>query len=99
MDVMELFRTTLWEIPLIGSINRMQWHPEEDFVVTVQKVWLSETGRKKAIALFEERLEDQYKHPHTGQSMTYSRMVELELRLLEKEWAGCEGLFAQLRLR
>ncbi len=99
LDVMELFRTSLWEMPLIGSVNRLQWDAEADFAVTVQKVWLSDAGRKKAIGLFEERLEDSYKHPHTGQSMSYARMVELELRLLEKEWTGCEGLFAQLRLR
>ena len=36
---------------------------------------------------------------HTGQSLTYARLVELEVRLLEKEWTGCPGLFAQMRLR
>lgn len=99
LDAMELFRTSLWEIPLIGSVNRLQWDPEADFTATIQKIWLSDSGRKKAIGLFEERLGASYKHPHTGQSMSYARMVELELRLLEKEWTGCEGLFAQLRLR
>ena len=38
--------------------------------------------------LYCERLNDTYVHPHTGQSLAYSRMVELELRLLEKEWTG-----------
>jgi CRISP-associated protein Cas1 len=99
MDVMELFRTNIWEIPLVGSVNRMQWNVETDFTVTANKVWLSDTGRRKAISLFEERLNDTYVHPHTGQSLAYSRMVELELRLLEKEWTGHPGLFAQLRLR
>ncbi|MEI7462434.1 MAG: type I-MYXAN CRISPR-associated endonuclease Cas1, partial [Pirellula sp.] len=99
MDVMELFRTNICEIPIIGSVNRMQWNIDQDFVITHQKVWLSDSGRRKAIALFEERLNDTYVHPHTGQSLAYSRMVELELRLLEKEWTGCTGLFAQLRLR
>jgi len=99
MDVMELFRTNICEIPIIGSVNRMQWNIDQDFVITPQKVWLSDSGRRKAIALFEERLNDTYVHPHTGQSLAYSRMVELELRLLEKEWTGCTGLFAQLRLR
>jgi CRISPR-associated protein Cas1 len=99
MDVMELFRTNIWEIPLIGSVNRLQWNVDGDFVVTLNKVWLSDSGRRKAIALFEERLSDTYMHPHTGQSMAYSRMVELELRLLEKEWTGAPGMFAQLRLR
>jgi CRISPR-associated protein Cas1 len=99
MDVMELFRTNIWEVPLIGSVNRLQWNTDSDFVVTHNKVWLSDAGRRKAIALFEERLSDSYVHPHTGQSMAYSRIVELELRLLEKEWTGAPGIFAKLRLR
>ena len=99
MDVMELFRTNIWEIPLIGSINRMQWDVQQDFSITANKVWLTDTGRRKAIAIFEERLNETYVHPHTGQSLAYARMVELELRLLEKEWTGHPGLFAKLRLR
>jgi CRISPR-associated protein Cas1 len=31
--------------------------------------------------------------------MTYARILELEARLLEKEWMNEGGLFAQLRLR
>ena len=99
LDVMEIFRTPLWEMPLIGSVNRGQWDITEDFQIFPGHVWLSEAGRKKAIQLFEQRLTESYKHPHTGQSMAYSRIVELEARLLEKEWTGCVGLFAQMRLR
>ncbi|MEQ8785542.1 MAG: type I-MYXAN CRISPR-associated endonuclease Cas1 [Pirellulaceae bacterium] len=99
LDVMELYRTPLWEMPLIGSINRGQWQPDEDFSVTRQQVWLSESGRKKALQLFEQRLQESYRHPYTGQSLTYARLVELEVRLLEKEWTGCPGVFAQMRLR
>jgi CRISPR-associated protein Cas1 len=99
LDMMELFRTSLWEIPLIGSVNRQQWQVAGDFAVSPGQVWLSESGRKKAIGLFEQRLGESYKHPHTGQSLSYARMIELEMRLLEKEWSGCPGLFAQLRMR
>jgi CRISPR-associated protein Cas1 len=99
LDLMELFRTSLWEIPLIGSINRNQWNIREDFEVAPNHVWLTESGRKKALQLFEERLLESHKHPYTGQSLAYSRMVELEVRLLEKEWSGCPNLFAKLRLR
>jgi len=28
LDLMELFRTVLWDIPLIGSVNRKQWREE-----------------------------------------------------------------------
>ncbi|MDA1054848.1 MAG: type I-MYXAN CRISPR-associated endonuclease Cas1 [Planctomycetota bacterium] len=99
LDVMELFRTPLWDMPLIGSLNRSQWTVESDFEITKDHVWLSAEGRKKAIQLFEQRLQESYKHPHTGQSLEYARIVELEVRLLEKEWTGCPGLFAQLRMR
>jgi CRISPR-associated protein Cas1 len=99
LDVMELFRTPLWDMPLIGSVNRGQWDVNDDFEIFPGHVWLSDAGRRKAIQLFEQRLTESYKHPHTGQSLAYARIVELEARLLEKEWSGCEGLFAQMRLR
>ncbi len=99
LDVMEIFRTLLWEMPLIGSLNRGQWNDYGDFEIRPGHVWLSDDGRKKAIGLFESRLAESYVHPYTGQSLEYGRMVELEIRLLEKEWTGCPGLFGQLKIR
>ena len=99
LDLMELFRVTVWDMPLIGSLNRGQWDPAADFTATRAKVWLSETGRKKAIGLFENRLQDTWKHPVLNYSLSYARNIELEARLLEKEWTGEPGLFARARLR
>ena len=31
---MELFRVPLWDMVLVGSLNRGQWDPDGDFVVT-----------------------------------------------------------------
>ncbi len=99
LDLLELFRVTLWDMTLIGSLNRGQWDVETDFAVTRAKVWLSETGRKKAIGLFEARLEESWKHPVLNYSLSYARTIELEARLLEKEWTGEPNLFARSRLR
>ncbi|RUL82175.1 type I-MYXAN CRISPR-associated endonuclease Cas4/Cas1 [Tautonia sociabilis] len=99
LDLMELFRVPLWDMPLIGSLNRGQWDPDADFVATRAKVWLSDAGRRKAIGLFEARLDEQWKHPVLGYSLSYARTLELEARLLEKEWSGEPGLFARMRLR
>lgn len=99
LDVMEIFRTLLWEMPLVGSLNRGQWSESADFEIRPGHVWLSDAGRRKAVALFENRLAESYQHPYTGQSLEYGRMVELEIRLLEKEWTGCPDLFGQLRIR
>jgi len=99
LDLMELFRVPLWDMVVIGSLNRGQWDPEADFVVTKGKVWLSDEGRRKAIGLFESRLDETWKHPVVGYSLSYARTIELEARLLEKEWTGEPGLFARMRLR
>ena len=99
LDLMELFRVPLWDMPLVASVNRLQWEAEEDFTQAGKQVWLSDTGRKKAIEVYERRKEDRWKHPVTKYSLSYARLIELEARLLEKEWAGEPGLFARMRLR
>ena len=62
-------------------------------------VWLSDAGRRRAIGLFERRLAETWRHPVVGHTLSYARTLELEARLLEKEWSGEPGLFARLRLR
>jgi len=99
MDVMELYRLTLWDMPLIGSVNRSQWDTATDFDIAGKRVWLSREGKKKAIRLFEARLDETWKHPVVGYSLSYSRLIELEIRLLEKEWSGKPGLFGRMRIR
>lgn len=99
LDLMEPFRLLLWDIPLIGALNRSQFDPAADFTVTRGAVWLADDGRRKAIGLFEARLEETWKHPVVRYSLSYGRSLELEARLLEKEWSGEPGLFARLRLR
>ncbi|MDO5579549.1 MAG: type I-MYXAN CRISPR-associated endonuclease Cas1 [Planctomycetia bacterium] len=99
LDLMELFRLIVCDIPLIGSINRLHWNIREDFDITGEKVWLSKTGKRKAVELYERRLQDKWKHSVIGYSLSYARLIELEVRLLEKEWTGEEGLFAKFRIR
>ncbi|MGH8773287.1 MAG: type I-MYXAN CRISPR-associated endonuclease Cas1, partial [Burkholderiales bacterium] len=55
LDLMELFRVPLVDLPVIASINRKQWDIESDFDVAGQQVWLSEEGRKKLIGIYERR--------------------------------------------
>lgn len=109
LDLMELFRVALVDLPVIASINRRQWDETEDFTIAGNQVWLSDAGRKKFIQIYERRKADQWKHPVIGYSLSYSRHLELEVRLLEKEWTDSlsstaanlepKGLFAGMRLR
>lgn len=98
LDMMDLFRLILWDIPLLGSVNRRQWG-KDDFEITSKQVWLNPDGRRKAIQIYESRKQEKWKHPILQYSLSYARTMELETRLLEKEWSGEPGLFAALRLR
>ena len=98
LDLMELFRTTLWDMPLVASVNRRQW-TEEHLVPSRNQVWLSDDGKRLAVSLFEQRKQESWKHPVLNYSLSYARSIELEARLLEKEWSGEDGLFARMRLR
>ncbi len=95
---MELFRAVLWDLPLLASVNRNQWK-EEHFTRTERQVWLSNDGRKLAIELYEKRKQENWKHPVLDYSLSYTRAMELEVRLLEKEWSGSPGLLANMRIR
>jgi len=99
LDLMELFRVTVVDMAIVGAINRQQFDAQADFVRAGRQVWLNDEGRRKAIEVFERRLADEWRHPVLRYSLSYRRHIELEVRLLEKEWSGEPGLFACARLR
>jgi CRISPR-associated protein Cas1 len=99
LDLMELFRVPLIDMAMIGALNRKTFDAAADFVESPGRVLLNETGRQKAIEVVERRKADEWKHSVVGYSLSYARMIELEVRLLEKEWMGEGGLFARFRLR
>jgi CRISP-associated protein Cas1 len=99
LDLMEIFRAPLVDMTVMASVNRGQWDVTEDFEVRGQQVWLSNSGSRKFIQLYERRKSESWKHPLLGYSMSYRRLFELEVRLLEKEWMGEGGLFAKLVVR
>lgn len=99
LDLMEIFRVPLVDMTVMASVNRNQWEVKADFDIRGKQVWLSETGKRKFVELYENRKQETWKHPATGYSLTYRRLLELEVRLLEKEWMGEGGLFGQLIVR
>lgn len=98
LDLMELFRVPLCDMPILGAINRRTWRVS-DFDCSGPGVRLSRNVRTRVIELFERRLDDTWKHPATRHPLRYRKVIELEVQLLEKEWSGSKGRFAQVRLR
>jgi CRISPR-associated protein Cas1 len=99
LDLMELFRVALVDMPIVAALNRRTFDADADFRSVPGGVWLTDTGRAKLIEVFERRCQDEWRHDIVGYSLSYARIVELEVRLLEKEWLGEGGLFARFRIR
>lgn len=99
LDLMEIFRVPIVDMAVLGAVNRRTFDPDAHFTITGKQVWLSDEGRKRLIAVYERRKHEEYRHPAVGYTLSYARMMELEARLLEKEWSGEPGLFARLRIR
>lgn len=99
LDIMELFRVVLVDLPVVAAVNRRTFDPSADFIEVPGGFGLTERGRRSLIELFERRKQDTWQHSAIGYSLSYARIIELEVRLLEKEWTGEGGLFAKLRIR
>jgi len=99
LDLMEMFRVPIVDMALLGAINRRTFDPDADFATAPGRVLLNDSGRKKMIETIERRLQDEWRHDVVGYSLSYGRIIELEVRLLEKEWLGEGGLFARFRIR
>ena len=99
LDLMELFRVLVVDMALVAGLNRLTFDPDSDFEVGGPAVWLSSEGRKKMVQLVERRKLDEWNHPAIGAPIGYGRMMELEARLLEKEWTDDAHLFARVRIR
>lgn len=99
LDLMELFRVPIVDMAVIPAINRRTFDADADFRDLPGRVLLSDSGRSKVIEAIERRKADTWRHSVVGYSLSYSRLIELEVRLLEKEWMGEGGLFAKFRLR
>lgn len=99
LDLMELFRVPLIDMAVIAALNRRTFDAAADFQEFPGRVLLSEEGRRKVIEVIERRKADTWRHNVLGYSLSYARLIELEVRLLEKEWMDEGGLFARMRLR
>lgn len=99
LDLMELLRVVIVDMAVIAAVNRRTFDPRDDFQSIPGGILLTSAGRTKLIEVIERRKHDVWRHSATGHSLSYARIIELETRLLEKEWCGEPGLFAKFRIR
>lgn len=81
LDLMEEFRPVIADSVVLTLINNETLTPD-DFIVWRDACNLTENGRKAFFAAYEQRKATVITHPVYGYRMSYSRMLEVQARML-----------------
>lgn len=87
LDMLEPFRPIVADSAVLKAINNGEVRPT-DFITAGGAVNLKDDGRKRFIAGFERRLEEEITHPLFGYKLSYRRLFELQARLLGRHLTG-----------
>jgi CRISPR-associated protein Cas1 len=87
LDLMEEFRAIIADSVVLTLINNGSLTPK-DFLVWREACQLTEEGRKKFFVAYEQRRTTLVTHPVFGYKMSYSRMLEVQARMLAAHVRG-----------
>lgn len=87
LDMMEPFRPLVADSAVIMAVNNGEVKPE-DFLLSAGSCALKEGARKRFIACFDRRMEQEVTHPIFGYRISYRRLFEVQARLLIRFLAG-----------
>ncbi|MGH3085945.1 MAG: type I-B CRISPR-associated endonuclease Cas1b [Rubrobacteraceae bacterium] len=89
LDVAEIFKPIVVDRVIFALLNRGAL-TAKDFRDATEGVFLTEKGRKTFLESYETRLKETIKHPKLGRSVSYRRLIRMELYKLEKHLIGDE---------
>ena len=87
LDMMEPWRPVLADSAVVTAINNGEVKPA-DFVSNGPACNLKPAGRRRFIAAFERRLQQEATHPLFGYRVDMRRMVEVQMRLFARHLDG-----------
>lgn len=92
LDLMEPFRPLIVDSAVVTAINTKMVSPR-DFVRAGGGVALTSSGRKAFYRAYELRMDTLVTHPLFGYRVSYRRLLEVQVRLLMKVFAGDIGRY------
>jgi CRISPR-associated protein Cas1 len=87
LDLMEPYRPLIADSVVITAVNNGEVNPD-DFLQGAAGCALTRTGRKKFIAGFERRIDQEFTHPVFGYRISYRRALEVDARLFGRYLLG-----------
>lgn len=87
LDMMEPFRPLIADSVVLMAINNGEVRPT-DFLRAAGSCNLTDSGRKRFIAAFERRMQQEVTHPVFKYRLSYRRLLEVQARLLIRFLSG-----------
>ncbi len=89
LDIAEIFKPVLVDRVIFKVLNKRELR-EKDFDVKLNKVIMKESGKKKFIQAFENRLTETIMHRKLNKKVSYKHLIKLEVYKLQKDLLGIE---------
>lgn len=89
LDISEIFKPLLADRLIFSLLNKKQIQ-KNDFDNKLNYCLLKESGRKKIVKAWDEKLNETIKHRSLGRSVSYKHLVKLECYKLSKHILGIE---------
>lgn len=89
LEISEIFKPLLADRLIFSLLNKKQIQ-KNDFDKQLNYCLLKETGRKKIVKAWDEKLNETIKHRSLGRSVSYKHLVKLECYKLSKHILGIE---------
>jgi len=83
LDLAEVFKPVLADRLIFSLLNKRQIQ-ESDFDIHLNKCMLKESGRRKVVKAWDEKLNETIKHRSLGRNVSYKHLVKLECYKLAK---------------
>ena len=90
LDIAEIFKPLLVDRVIFKVLNKREIQ-EKDFDTKLNRILLKETGKKKFIQAFENRLTETVMHRSLKKKVSYKHMIKLEAYKLQKHLLGIEN--------
>lgn len=87
LDMMEPFRPLLGDSTVLTAVNNGEVRPT-DFIRAAGSCNLTDSGRKRFLAAFERRMQQEVTHPIFKYRISYRRLLEVQSRLLARHLSG-----------
>lgn len=87
LDLMEEFRPLIADSAVLTAINNGEMRAT-DWIERMGAVTMTPEGRRRFIATYERRMEQEITHPVFGYQISYRRVLEIQARLLGRYLLG-----------